>query len=127
MNTKGVKPGAPRRRRRHDPEFRARVIEECLRPGVSIAAIALANGLNANFVRGWVKAHRDGATQASVARSPAPVLSSTTLVPVAITASAIAETSDIRLEIRRLQTTVQVAWPAAQARELGRWLKDLLT
>ncbi len=44
-----------RRRRRHTPEFKARVIAECLQPGVSLAAVALANGLNANFLRTWVK------------------------------------------------------------------------
>ena len=34
-----------RRRRRHSAEFKAAVIEECLRPGVSIAAVALAHGV----------------------------------------------------------------------------------
>lgn len=42
------------RRRRHSAEFRAAVIEECLRPGVAVAAVALAHGLNANMVRRWV-------------------------------------------------------------------------
>lgn len=127
MNTKGVKPGAPRKRRRHDPEFRARVIEECLQPGVSIAAIALANGLNANFVRGWVKTHREGNAPAQGAVPLAVKAAATTLVPVAVTSRPIADVPDIRIEIRRLQTTVQVAWPASQASELGRWLKELLT
>lgn len=54
---------APRTRRRHSPEFKARVIEACLQPGVSIAAVALANQLNTNFVRKWVKAHRERAQQ----------------------------------------------------------------
>jgi len=33
------------------------VIEACLRPGVSVAGVALANGLNANYLRRWVKEH----------------------------------------------------------------------
>ena len=53
MNTKqAVTPG--RRRRRHSAEFKAKVVEECRRPGASMAAIALAHGLKANLLRRWV-------------------------------------------------------------------------
>lgn len=45
MNTNGVDLMGRRRRRRHTGEFKAAVIEECLRPGVSIAAVALAHGM----------------------------------------------------------------------------------
>lgn len=34
------------------------MIAACLQPGVSLAAVALANGLNANLLRTWVKAYR---------------------------------------------------------------------
>lgn len=54
MNTNIAHPPAGRQRRRHSPEFRASVIQACLQPGVSIAAVALANGLNANMVRKWI-------------------------------------------------------------------------
>ncbi|AKU12373.1 transposase [Azoarcus sp. CIB] len=52
---------APKRqgRRRHAEEFKQQVIAACLQPGISIAAVALANGLNANLLRRWVKDHRD--------------------------------------------------------------------
>lgn len=43
-----------RRRRRHSDEFKARVVAQCRQPGVSIAGVALANGLNANLLRRWV-------------------------------------------------------------------------
>ena len=59
MDTNVLAAPASRRNRRHAPEFKARVIAACLQPGVSIAAAALANGLNVNFLRSWVKAHRD--------------------------------------------------------------------
>jgi len=42
MNTYGVDLMGRRRRRRHSAEFKAAVIRECLKPGVSIAAVALA-------------------------------------------------------------------------------------
>ena len=36
------------------------VIAKCLAPGVSLAAVALANGFNANLVRKWVRERRVG-------------------------------------------------------------------
>ena len=42
-----------RRRGRYSDEFKRQVIAACLEPGVSTAAIALANGLNANLARRW--------------------------------------------------------------------------
>ncbi|MDR4215911.1 transposase, partial [Bacillus paralicheniformis] len=43
-----------RRRRRHSAEFKAKAVQECMQPGVSIAAIALHHRLNANLLRRWV-------------------------------------------------------------------------
>ena len=43
-----------RRRRRHSAAFRAEAVAACQHPGVSIAAVALARGLNANLLRRWV-------------------------------------------------------------------------
>lgn len=42
------------RRRRYSDEFKASVIAQCMRPGVSIARIALEHELNANLLRRWV-------------------------------------------------------------------------
>lgn len=80
MNTSPIELPNRRRRRRYSLEFRAAVIEACRRPGVSVAAVALANGLNANMLRRWVRESevsskgggqvaqqpRDAATQAFV-------------------------------------------------------------
>lgn len=41
-------------RRQYRPEAKQAVLEQCARPGISIAAVALANGLNANVVRRWL-------------------------------------------------------------------------
>ena len=49
-----VAEGGRIRRRRHSAEFKAAVIEACRKPGVSIASVALNNGLNANLLRRWV-------------------------------------------------------------------------
>lgn len=42
--------GRPRRRL-HCPEFKQLVVKESLRPGVSIASVALRQELNANMLR----------------------------------------------------------------------------
>lgn len=123
---------APRTRRRHSPEFKARVVEACLQPGVSIAAVALANQLNTNFVRKWVKAHREQAQQEMWAtggdacaitptREPAP-----TFVPVTVQTPPAEPSSDIRIEIRRAQTVVQISWPTSQSLSCAQWLRELL-
>lgn len=44
-----------RQRRSHKEEFKQAVVEACCEPGVSVAGIALANGVNANQVRRWMR------------------------------------------------------------------------
>jgi len=115
-------------RRRHAPEFKAQVIEACLVPGVSVAAVALANGLNANYLRRWLKEYREqaegGEPTGTVATSNAAARAA--LVPVMIEEPANTAPAEIRIDIRRGSVVVQMAWPAGQAAILGRWLKDLL-
>jgi len=55
MHTSEIQmPQSGRRRGRYSNEFKRQIIAACLEPGVSMAAIALANALNANMVRRWV-------------------------------------------------------------------------
>ena len=117
-----------RRRRRHTPEFKARVIAACLQPGVSLAAVALANGLNANFRRTWVKAYRTQYLGGSVPaiKGGRGAASAPTLVPVAVQRSNEDSPASIELEIRRQQTVVQIRWPASEAAACAQWLRDLL-
>lgn len=54
-----VVPGSPVRvtrngRRYFSNEHRDAVVAKCLAPGASLAAVALANGFNANLVRKWM-------------------------------------------------------------------------
>lgn len=41
--------------RRHSDEFRSQVIEMARQAHTSVASVALANGLNANMLRRWVR------------------------------------------------------------------------
>jgi transposase len=38
----------------HGAEFKMQVLAECQQPGASVAAIALAHGLNVNLLRKWL-------------------------------------------------------------------------
>ncbi len=44
-------------RRVHSGEFKAQVLSECRQPGASVAAVAIAHGLNPNVVRKWLAGH----------------------------------------------------------------------
>ena len=71
MDTSEIRPSvarpAKRRWRRHSDEFKARVIELACQPGASIAAVALANELNANMLRRWVREHEAALVVSSAA------------------------------------------------------------
>lgn len=118
-----------RTRRRHSEGFRSEVVARCLQPGVSVSGVALAHGLNANLLRRWVKNHRDqaGITEVVVTGPPSKQEKAALLVPVAITLPAATQTGEIRIDIRRGATAIQMAWPVEQGAQLGNLLKDLLS
>jgi transposase len=131
MDTNLITVPAYRPRRRHSPEFKAQAIAACLQPGVSIAAIALANQLNANYLRRWVKVHRDQQTAATTApgkmshesAKPPPT---TTLVPITLCTPAPESATNLQIEIRRLETTIHITWPVSQANACAQWLREIL-
>lgn len=45
-------------KRRYDPQAKRKLIDACLEPGISLAGLALAHGVNANLLRKWVVKHR---------------------------------------------------------------------
>ena len=131
MDTNLITVPAYRPRRRHSPEFKAQAIAACLQPGVSIAAIALANQLNANYLRRWVKAHRDQQTAATTAlgkrsHESAKPLPSTTLVPITLRTPAPESAANLQIEIRRAETTIRITWPVSQANACAQWLREIL-
>jgi transposase len=115
-------------RRRHSPELKSAVVAACKEPGASVAAIALAHGLNTNLVHGWLRRARASASAASPtvlgefvalslpAAPPPPQPPSEAAVPL----------PDIRIELQRGPTTIAVSWPMAAASECGEWLRQWL-
>ncbi|MBC7939890.1 MAG: transposase [Chitinophagaceae bacterium] len=67
--------GAPRRQ--HEKSFKAELVEQCLAPGASVAAVALAGGINANLLFKWRRDHLRSQRLISAVSS-----SSAVLVPV---------------------------------------------
>jgi transposase-like protein len=121
---------AGRRRRTHSPEFKAKVVAACRKPGVSIAAVALANRLNANLLRRWVVTAEQarGTTQIETdsATPTRPNVESGTFIPIAVEHSAAATAPAITIELRRGATVVKVGWPLVAAADCATWLRELL-
>ena len=107
-----IEESAPiRRRRRHSAEFKAKAVQECMQPGVSIAAIALHHRLNANLLRRWV-AELMRVPQGEFI--PLRIGEPTTAVP------------DIQIEVRRGATTISLRWPGSAAAQCAQWLQGWL-
>ena len=114
-----------RRRRRHSAEFKASVIQECMTPGVSIAAVALAHGLNANMLRKWVieTEHKAAPTLPAAEAAVAPSLDPGF---VALALPARPAQQDIHIELQRAGTSVKIVWPAGAAAQCAAWLAEWL-
>ncbi|KDD66108.1 transposase [Pseudomonas sp. BT76 TE3572] len=48
-----------RQRKSYPKSFKTQVVQECEQHGVSVAAIAMSHGINANVVRRWLPLYRD--------------------------------------------------------------------
>ena len=69
-------------RRQHEKAFKAGLVEQCMVPGASVAAVALAGGINANLLFKWRRDHLRSKRLSSAASSPSAVL-----VPVHVVAA----------------------------------------
>ena len=72
--------GAPRRQQ--EKSFKAELVARCLLPGASVAAVALAGGINANLLFKWRRDYLHSQRLSSTASS-----SSAVLVPVHVAAA----------------------------------------
>lgn len=138
----------PRSQRRvHSAEFKAQVLAECQQPGASVAAIALAHGLNVNLLRKWLVGRgikRTGlAPPRTVTRKPpaavvpaaaplqfiplevAPAVAVAVAADAAPAEAASASLPDIHIELSRGATQLCVRWPSAQAAACTAWLREL--
>ena len=107
-------------RRVHSPEFKALVLGQCKQPGASVAAVAIAHGLNPNVVHKWLTGRnlkRMGATVPTIAPH-APALQ---FIPVELTksehllASVPTSQPDIRIEIEYVGLQLKLRCAAGAA------------
>ncbi len=115
----------PGRRRRHHPEaFKQAVIAACCEPGASVAGIAMANSVNANQVRRWM---RERGIEPPTRRVAMPVLDTAPATAPAFVQLPLAPAApDIRIEIRRGNTAIKVDWPVLASGDCAAWLRDWL-
>ena len=101
-----------------------------MRPGVSIARIALEHGLNANLLRRWVtNAERTAGSGGALAIGTAmqqavdPVGHQFVAVPIETRAPTM---PPIEVELHRGPLLVKVKWPVGASAGCGAWLRELL-
>ena len=137
MHTKTDEVSGGRRRRIHSDEFKAQLVAACQMPGMSTAAVAMAQGVNPNLVRRWIQ-EAEGRTGSVPARTVTKPRSAA-FVPVQLAASvpaslpnklpvssASASPADIRVELRRGPLAISVSWPSDAAAQCSSWLSELL-
>jgi transposase-like protein len=124
--------GNPHKRswRKHSDEFKARVVALALEPHASMASVALANGINANMLRCWVRAsssasssstavHDDRNSQAlSFVQLPIQADKSVAAPPVPATSPV------IEVQIQRGETRVVVSLPMIS--DSAAWVREVL-
>ena len=111
-----ISPSIDRRRRQHAPEFKQGLVALC-RPGVSVSAIALAHGVNANLLRRWINQYQN--------ELPAPIESEPSkLVAVQVDLPSQVPTRDdaIEISIEKNNARISIRWPGNQAHACANWL-----
>lgn len=106
-------------RRRYGAALKAQILAECEQPGMSVARVAMAHGINANVVHKWRR-------QVLARATPVTMPPRGGFIPVPITPAAASSSADIRLELRRGPVTVTLSWPIAAATECAHWLREVL-
>ena len=104
--------GAPRRQ--HEKSFKAELVARCLLPGASVAAIALAGGINANLLFKWRRDHLRRQRLSSAAPS-----SSAVLVPVHVASAIDVDVGDSQSSAPSPASTALAVAPQRSVRTTG--------
>ena len=130
MHTRLIKAPMRRSRRRYTEDFKKQAIEACLQPGVSMASVALANGLNANLLRRWVTERPEEVVgTAMLPNQPTVEIAEPKtpgLVPITVAKPETPPSGEIKIEIHRNQMLISINWPVSQSTSCADWLRDLL-
>ena len=108
----------------YDPQAKRELIETCFLPGVSVAKLALAHGINANLLRTWMTKHQRqslaGGSVRPSAATPAPFIP---VFPVSAHRSPITPPA----LVARLPNGVRLEWSALPGDQLAHVLQLLST
>lgn len=132
MNTISDQQVSPRQRRRlHSDEFKADAVASCMQPGISMAAVAMAHGINANLLRRWVRESELRPPGIALDKRTASGMQAPAAKPLFVPVSlpppvAVEPVADIRIELQRGATAITVTWPASAASECAAWMRELL-
>ena len=116
-------------RRKHSKEFRAEVIQACRELGASVAAIALRSGLNANVVYRWLREDAGADAGVHAAAGSLAVMGGrpgAEFIAVQLPPPPAAQSTAIRLEMRRGASFVTVSWPMQDSAACAVWLREWL-
>ena len=84
----------------------------------------MAHGVNANLARRWIMAtESDGGSRLT---STEPAITRPTFVPLQFPSAKAPAPADIRIELRRGETTINLTWPGTAAAECAAWMRELL-
>ena len=100
--------------RAHPAALRELVLAECAVPGASVAKVAREHGLNANLIHTWRRQQEQQQAGEQFIELPLEPAPQRTAV------------GDIRIELRRGVTTVNINWPGEAASGCAVWLKEWL-
>ena len=129
MSTLVEAPGG-RVKRRHSAQFKASVVLACQQPGVSLASVALANGLNATMLRKWVVDSRRSAMLRTLSQGSGtgsnPNEGQPEFIALALPQGDGPVPAIIDLEIERAGVLVRVKLPAGAFNECASGLRELL-
>ncbi len=125
VNTISEQSGTRRRRRLHSDDFKVSAVAACMQPGISMAAMAMAN---TNLLRRWVREaemHHDDAGAAALA-TPRREGNASAFVSVQLPVPSAPNAPDIRIEVRLGTTAITVTWPSEAAGACAAWMRELL-
>ncbi len=147
MDQNALKPH--RARRSYTDQFKAQMVAECLRGNVSVASLALEQGMNANVLRRWIVEHeryskhvlQDEDVESgrpTVDMAPANWIPFTPLQvaddcktaaarPVVPALDPESVSNTIELELANQGLTMKVRWPASEHKALVQWTRELFT
>ncbi|MBV6272406.1 transposase [Alcaligenaceae bacterium CGII-47] len=118
-----IKPSRPARRS-YSLALKTQILQECSKPGVSIAGVALSHGINPNIVHKW---------RMNVRRGELVVPDTQGFIPVNVQAQPVVRgeqmtspSATIQVEVQRGAVHARIRWPVQAGGECATWLRDLL-